>query len=79
MTVTRAWMLLIVLSAGSTLASLAPQGVALVGAVMVLAAVKADLIVNHYLGLAQAPAFARGFRLVLTVFVLLLAGLALAA
>lgn len=52
---------------------------ALVVAVLALAGMKARLILRHYLELRQAPAWARGFDLVLMGLLMAFAGLALAA
>ena len=80
MSVTTAWLLLVALSAGSTAAAMGGMsGAPLAMFVLALAWGKARLILNRYLGLAQAPAIARGFALVLALFVLLLAVLAAAA
>jgi hypothetical protein len=80
MTVTRAWAALVALSALSTAAAAGlPPGRLLSLAVLALAWAKARLILDRYLGLAQAPAISRGFALVLALVMLLLAALALAA
>lgn len=78
MTVTRAWIWLVVLSALSTAAaSTGLSGHWLALAVLPMAWAKAQIILNRYLNLAQAPAIARGFALVLAVFMVLMAGLAI--
>lgn len=80
MSVTSAWALLVVLSAGSTLAAVSGMtGPLLALTVLALAWGKAQLILNRYLGLAQAPAIARGFALALAIFMAVLATLAAAA
>jgi cytochrome c oxidase subunit IV len=76
-TVTRAWGLLIALSALSTaIAASGLSGRWLAALVLPIAWAKAQVILNRYLGLAQAPAIARGFALVLGLFMALLIGLA---
>lgn len=80
MSVTRAWIWLVVLSAVSTLVALMgmqPRWLALV--VLPIAWAKAQLILDRYLGLAQAPQVARGFALALAAVMVLLIGLAVAA
>ncbi len=77
MTVTRAWALLIALSAASTaIAFTGLSGRWLALLVLPLAWAKAQVILNRYLGLWQAPAIARGFALTLALFMALLIGLA---
>ena len=68
--VTKAWALLIVLSAAST--AFAASGLG--GAALVL-----PVLLRDYLGLAVAPAWLRGFDLGLAFLMLTFAGLALAA
>jgi hypothetical protein len=78
MTVTRAWAWLIGLSVASTaVAATGLSGHWLALAVLPLAWAKAQIILNRYLHLSQAPAIARGFALVLALFMALLAGLAI--
>lgn len=80
MTVTRAWIALLGLSAASTLlASMVDGGAWFVIAVLCLAGAKARLILSSYLGLAAAPAIRAGFDMVLVALLVLFAGLALAA
>lgn len=80
MSVTSAWLLLIALSVGSTLAAISGMtGPALALIVLALAWGKAQLILNRYLGLWQAPVVARGFALALAIFMAGLATLAAAA
>ncbi len=75
--VTRAWALLIALSALSTaVAASGAQGRILAFLVLPLAWAKAQIILNRYLHLSQAPAIARGFALVLAGLMVLLIGLA---
>ena len=78
--VTKAWALLIVLSAASTaFAASGIGGAALVLPVLLLAGLKAHVILRDYLGLWVAPAWLRGFDLGLTLLILAFGGLALAA
>ena len=78
--VTKAWALLIVLSAASTaFAASGIGGAALVLPVLLLAGLKAHVILRDYLGLAVAPAWLRGFDLGLALLMLTFAVLALAA
>ena len=78
--VTKAWALLIALSAASTaFAASGIGGAALVLLVLLLAGLKAHVILRDYLGLAVAPAWLRGFDLGLTLLMLTFAGLALVA
>ena len=80
MSVTTAWLLLLALSAGSTAAAAGGiTGLPLAQFVLALAWGKARLILNRYLGLLQAPAIARGFALVLALYMVLLTTLAAAA
>lgn len=78
----RAWALLVVLSlAGTALSLLAPATIAPVipGLVILgLGWAKARLILLDYLGLAQAPRWRGGAVTVITLAVLILAGLYLA-
>lgn len=69
MSVTRAWIALMGLSALAT--SLAVFGGGASWAVMVILAaawIKARIVLRSYLGLAQAPAWSRGFSVVLAFF-----------
>lgn len=80
MTITRAWLWLIVLSGASAgLAALGIHGPALIIAALALAGLKARIILAHYLGLANAPAILPGFTFALWLLLALLAGLALLA
>jgi hypothetical protein len=77
MILTRAYLALLALSAASTLvaaAGLSGRWLALL--VLTLAWGKARLILNRYLGLAQAPGIARGFALVLAIYMVILTVLA---
>lgn len=78
MTATRAWIVLVGLSAISTCAALLPSGPALAVAVLAIAGAKARVILSAYLRLAQAPAVERGFSLVLFFVLALFAVLAVA-
>jgi hypothetical protein len=75
----KAWFALVALSgASAVVAELAIGGLdrRVVGAViLLLALMKARMILSRYLGLAEAPSWRRGFNLVLTLFCLLLLGL----
>lgn len=78
--VTKAWALLMALSAASTaLAASGVTGAALALLVLALSGMKAHLILRDYLQLATAPAWLRGFDLGLTLLILAFSGLALAA
>lgn len=80
MTVTRAWLLLLGLSAASTLlAATVDTGAWFVLTVLGLAGAKARLILSSYLGLSAAPAIRTGFDLTLAALLVLFAGLAIAA
>lgn len=81
--VTRAWLLLLALSAASTVLSVAVARGGLSGSaatfggavILALAWAKARTILNAYLRLVEAPAFRRGFGLALGLYALLLLGL----
>lgn len=80
MSPTRAWALLVALSAASTaLAASGLGGAALALPVFVLSGLKAHVILRDYLGLAAAPGWLRGFDLGLALLILAFAGLTLAA
>ena len=80
---TRAWVMLLALSAASTVLSIAvTQGTlgavlptAIGAAVLILAWAKARIILGAYLRLREAPAIQRGFALSLGLYALLLLGL----
>lgn len=77
---TKAWALLLALSAASTtLAASGLTGAALTLPILMLAGLKAHLILRDYLGLAVAPVWLRGFDLGLTFLILAFSGLSLAA
>lgn len=77
---TKAWALLVALSAASTaLAASGLSGAALALPILILAGLKAHVILRDYLGLAAAPGWLRGFDLGLTLLILAFAGLSLAA
>ncbi|WP_137699345.1 cytochrome C oxidase subunit IV family protein [Marimonas lutisalis] len=72
MRITRAWIFLVALSAGSTVIAVSGQtGLAISLAILLLAWAKALIIVRSYLGLAEAPAWGRGFAMVLGGYMLL--------
>lgn len=77
-----AWLGLVGLSLGSTLLSLPAigrgPGWALGLCVLILAGLKARIILSRYLGLAAAPFWQRGFDISLVLFCGLLLGLYLA-
>lgn len=78
--VTKAWALLIALSGASTaLAASGVTGVAPTLPILILAGLKAHLILRDYLGLSVAPGWLRGFDLGLALVILAFAGLSLAA
>jgi hypothetical protein len=78
--VTKAWVLLLALSAASTaMAASGLGGAALVLPILALAGLKAHVILRDYLRLATAPGWLRGFDLGLALLILAFAGLALAA
>jgi hypothetical protein len=78
--VTRAWALLLALSAASTaMAASGLGGAALVLPILTLAGLKAHVILRDYLRLSTAPGWLRGFDLGLALLILAFAGLALAA
>ena len=77
---TRNWLILLALSAASTaLAASGLTGAAFTIAVLTLAGLKARVILAAYLGLNTAPSWQRGFDLGLTLLLVLMATLALAA
>lgn len=85
-TITRAWLLLLALSAASTVVSFGvtlqrPASIPFLGGVVILllAWAKARIIAARYLELAAAPAYLRGFSFVLALFMAGLLGLYLAA
>lgn len=85
--VTKAWLLLLALSAASTVLSVAVARGAMSGpvatlggaAILALAWAKARTILDAYLRLSEAPAVRRGFGLALGLYALLLLGLYLSA
>ena len=77
---TKAWARLVALSAASTaLAASGLTGAALAVPILVLAGLKAHLILRDYLGLMVAPGWLRRFDLVLALVIVAFGGLALAA
>lgn len=78
MTLTRTWAALVALSAlTASLTALDPARAVLVPGVLILAGVKARLILGQYLRLCAAPAWQKGFDLGLLALLLAFAGLAL--
>ncbi len=79
---TRAWLALIALSGLSALAAAAIgrgyDARIAGGIVLLLALIKARVILSRYLGLADAPSWRRGFNAVLALFMLVALGLYLA-
>ena len=73
-----AWLALVALSGAATLLALRP-GKAAGTAILLLGAIKARLILSRYMGLAQAPAWQRGFDLGLGLLAALLLALFLSA
>ncbi len=67
---TRAWLFLIILSTTTTaFAGVLPEaGPVFVVVVLVLAGLKAQVVLSDYLGLRDAPTFRRGFALILVGF-----------
>ncbi len=67
---TRAWLLLIILSSTTTaFAGVLPEaGPVFVVMVLVLAGIKAQVVLADYLGLRDASTFRRGFALILVGF-----------
>jgi hypothetical protein len=79
MTLTRTWALLVTLSAlTASLTAFDPVRAVLVLGVLILAGLKARLILNQYLRLCTAPAWQKGFDLGLSALLLAFAVLALA-
>ena len=77
---TRAWILLIALSIGSTVIAVTGlSGTLPALAILLLAWGKARVILRQYLGLARAPGWSRGFALVLAIYMIVAMGLAAAA
>ena len=77
--VTKAWAMLLALSAASTvLAASGLSGAALALPILALAGLKAHVILSDYLRLSTAPGWLRGFDLGLALLIITFAGLALA-
>lgn len=83
---TRAWLVLLALSAASTLLSFGltvgwgQHSLKLSAlAILAIAWAKARIIANRYLGLCAAPPFLRGFSIVLALYLLTLMALYLLA
>ena len=80
MTMTRAWLALLTLSAASTgLAASGAHGAVFVIVLLFLAGAKAHVILSRYLGLSAVPPIRAGFDLALGVVLILFATLAIAA
>ncbi|MCV2873476.1 hypothetical protein OEZ71_14340 [Defluviimonas sp. WL0050] len=80
MTLTRAWLMLLVLSAASTtLAASGMRGTVFVVLVLSLAGGKAHVILARYLGLSTAPSIRAGFDLALILMLIVFAVLGAAA
>jgi Prokaryotic Cytochrome C oxidase subunit IV len=76
---TKAWAILIALSAASTaLAASGLGGASLALPILALAGLKAHVILKDYLQLSTAPGWLRGFDLGLSLLIFTFAGLALA-
>ncbi len=82
MDLTRSWGILIGLSLASTalaaLVSLGHGGQVALAAILLLAWIKAHLILKTYLGLGRIPNVLRGFDIVLALTMIAMLGLALA-
>ncbi|MEP5009326.1 cytochrome C oxidase subunit IV family protein [Roseobacter sp.] len=76
---TRAWILLVGLSLIAAAVSLGLPTRLAAPAILLLALLKARIILSDYLDLKSAPPWQRGFTLTLTLFCLTLLGLYLAA
>jgi hypothetical protein len=77
-----AWGALLALSAATALLTLAPQAVppaAIAGIVLLLAGLKARLILAHYLALSSSSFWMGGFGLAIGLFLLIAFGLYLMA
>ncbi|MEP2531551.1 cytochrome C oxidase subunit IV family protein [Shimia sp.] len=76
---TRAWIILVALSLIAAAVSLGLPTRLAAPAILLLALLKARIILSDYLDLKSAPPWQRGFTLTLTLFCLTLLGLYLAA
>ncbi|EYD76020.1 hypothetical protein Rumeso_02449 [Rubellimicrobium mesophilum DSM 19309] len=81
---TKAWTTLLALTALSAAAALLLPGLGAAGwtaptAILLFAWLKARVVLSRYLGLAAVPSVARGFGVVLALFMLAAGGLTLAA
>lgn len=77
MSVTRAWLILMALSALATAVSVLGGGALwAVLAILLAAWIKARIVLRAYLELARAPEWSRGFSLVLGLFMIAIMGLA---
>ncbi|KIC38770.1 nitric oxide reductase F protein [Ruegeria sp. ANG-R] len=69
---TRAWLSLLALSFASALLTMLHAPAELIGAgILLLALIKARVILARYLDLIQSPSWLRGFTMVLTGFAIL--------
>ncbi|MDP2087264.1 MAG: hypothetical protein Q8K20_18875 [Gemmobacter sp.] len=75
----RAWATLCTLSVGGAVLTGMPGQAVVSVAILGVALIKTRLILHHYLGLAAAPRWRRGFDLAATGLCLLLAALGIAA
>ncbi len=79
MELTRTWGLLIGLSLGSTaLVAAGSAGHRALAVILLLAWIKAHLILKHYLGLGRIPPIMRGFDIVTGLVMMVMLGLGLA-
>lgn len=79
MGLTQTWGVLIGLSLGSTaLAAQGSSGPLALGAILLLAWIKAHLILKTYLGLGRLPPILRGFDIVIGLVMMAMLGLGLA-
>ncbi|CUH44963.1 cytochrome C oxidase subunit IV family protein [Ruegeria atlantica] len=73
---TQAWFALLALSLASTLLTMLPVHSALVvGGILILALIKARVILARYLDLAESPTWLRGFTFVMIAFACLVLAL----
>lgn len=70
---TRAWLALLALSLGSAALTVLHLPAAILGAgILLLALIKARMILAHYLDMTHSPAWLRGFAAVFAVFSILI-------
>lgn len=72
-----AWIALCALSVAGAVLTRVPEHLVVQLAILALALAKSRLILHHYLGLAEAPRWRRGFDMLTLGFVTLIAILAL--